>query len=787
MEPFRRRIPSIILDHPYLWFSLFFLLTVASGYGITRLRIDNSVEVLLEKDTPVYRAFQKFTELFGNAELAVVSFSDPLGILRPEVLGEIAELTEAIEKRVPHVVEVISLTNAHVLDRLPNGDLVVRPLIDMEKGIPTDPEALKGIFIRAKEEPFFRKTLISEDGATTSLIVRIPYRQEDPLYRRELTKGLLQVIEEFQKKYHRNYYLAGPPVFLTYFDDYILRDLMIFAPLVVLTVVVILFVTYRTVFGVALPLLVVLVGFLWTLGFMGIMGFPITLATTIIPPLLIVTGVEDSIYILSFYQKNLLRSQDRRGIAHLTSEETFVPCFYTSITTAVGFGSLAITRIEAVYETGIVSAVGTMLLWLANNVLLVLLLRFLPPPRRAGEVEKIITTGFLARFLNRILDYNLRVPRRVFLFGIGFALLFLPGISFVRVETNFVRYFHESSPIVIAHQFLEKHLSGVAPLEILVDSGKPEGIKDPLLLQEIYRIEEALKGEPTVDWVYSPADFVLTLHRSFSGSADLSSHSFPVTSSELIQQYFFLYEIAGGGAGVENFLTSDGRYGRISARLKDVSTRHLKETIQKITGIMDEVSARTGARLSFADNTTMLVALVDSLFQNTLNSLMLATVVIFILIYLYIRNLRVALLFMIPNLVPILAVLGLMGYAGIDLNISTMMIGSVAIGLAVNNTIHIFAHFPESLIKHSFQLNDAAHETMHSVGRAAVSTGVALMGGFLILTLSNFYPNFYFGTLSAFTLLVALICDLTISFTIWIFLAKKGVGLKGVPKEGGAF
>lgn len=776
-----------IFGYEKLWYLLFVGMTVLSLYGVTKLRIDNSVETLLEKDTPLRRAFQKFTELFGNAELAVVAFQDPLGIFRPETLQEIAELTAAIEKRVPHVQEVISLTNAHVMERMGNGDLAVRPLLDLSQGLPQDPEVLRALLRRAQAEPFFKRTLISDDGSTTSIIVRMEYRAYDTEYRRELTRALQQLLAEFKKKYNHEYYLAGPPVFLTYFDDYILRDLLIFSPLVVLTVVVILLLTFRTLSGILLPLTMVFLGFLWTMGFMGLNGFPITLATTIIPPLLIVTGVEDAIYILSFYQKNLLREKDRRATAYKTSLETFLPCFYTSITTAVGFGSLAITRIEAVFETGVVSAVGTMLLWMANNILLVLLLQRIRPPKRLAEVEKVVTSGILTRFLDRLVQYNLRAPRRVLLAGILFALLFLPGTFFVQVETNFVGYFHESSPIVKAHHFLAEHLSGVAPMEILVDSGKSGGMKDPQLLAELYRIERMLEKAPEVDWVYSPSDFLVTMHRYFSETTGPYQGTFPITDPTLIHQYFFLYEISGGGAGLEAFLTPDYHYGRISARLKDVSTRVLKETITRIEAEFPGIESRTGAKLSFADNTAMLVSLVDSLFQNTLNSLILATVVIFLLIYLYIRDFKISLYFMVPNIIPVIAVLGLMGYTGIDLNVSTMMIGSVAIGLAVNNTIHIFTHFPESLRVHGYHMEEAAFETMHSVGRAAVSSGVALMAGFLILTFSNFYPNFYFGTLSAFTLFVALVCDLAISFTLWILIGKslslkeQGAGKKPQP------
>lgn len=768
----RRDLAHWYADNLFRWrkaiLALAGLVTLFLGWHVQFLKIDNSVEVLFQKDSPIVRSYQKFTSIFGNAELAVIAFRDERGIFHPEVMAEVAELGTRIQGEVRHVAQVISLANAQILDGDGRGGIIAKPLVAPEAA--TDPAALAAALARAHQEPFLDKTLISADGKTTSIVVKTQYLEGNQFFRKEITDDLRKLLAEYEETYDTEYYLGGPPVFLTYFDEYILEDMLTFAPLIFLTLVVILWLTFRSWVGVVIPMAVVGLGAVWTVGFMGLMGFPITLATTIIPPLLFVTGVEDAIFVLSFFQREASRTNDARKRAWRTSLHTNIACMLTSITTAVGFGALMITDINAVFETGMVSAFGAIAIWAANNLVLPIFLEKIPYGEDRDAVAKHLDEGFLSRLLDKLTDWNLEHPKTVLALGLLALGSFIPGLWHLKVETNFVKYFRDDSPIAQAQVFIQDNLSGVAPLEVLVDSGTPEGMKNPAVLAEMAAIEDTLRADPVVDWVFGTHDFYRIMHRYLAGVT--FETGFPITDSAVIGQYALLYEMSGGGAGLEDFVDLDQRYGRISARLKDASTSVLEHTLADAATHF--TAAKSGATYSYADNTAMLVGIVDAMLLNTGQSLLLATVVIWLLIAIYIRSLKVSLLFMVPNLLPVGAVLGLMGYTGVDLNISTMMIGAVAIGLAVNNTIHIFAHFPRAFAHVDGDLAKAAHETMHTVGRACVSSGTTLMFGFLILAFSNFYPNVYFGGLSAFTMLVAVVTDISVSFTIWILLGKRG-------------
>lgn len=765
-SPLAAAVACHIDGHPRFWLTLLAIMTLGLGAGLLRLKIDNSVEALLSQETPTSQAFRTFGEVFGNAELAIVAFRDEAGILRPEVLAELDELTARIETRVPFQEGVVSLTNLPVVAG-DDGALVVRPLLDETARAEIAEGRVEPVLARLLEEPLVRHSLLSGDGRTTSLVVRTAHRPGDSTYRRELTLALRAVIDEMATKTGHAYILGGPPVFLTEFDEAIVHDLLTFTPLVLLILTALLWSTFRSMIGVVLPLGAVSLGGLWAMGLMGWLGFPVTMATTIIPPLLLVTGIEDAIFILSFYENEARKTHDLRQRALRTMLVTFVACTLTSVTTAVGFGTLAVTEIESVFETGVIAGLGTLFVWAANNVGLPLALRVVKfTPRPVADDPR--TGGLVARLLESLASAALARPKTIISLALGVLVAAVPGIAMLKVETNLIKYFDPSSTIVRAHGFLEHNLSGVAPLEILVDGRAAGGVTSPAAVAEIARVQAVVAAEPIVDWSLGTAGVLGMLRRPLADPTAPTAD--PLTDAATIAQLLLLYDMSGGGAGLEQYLSPGHEWGRISARLRDVGTQELKASLHRISAAFPVDGP---VRMTFADNTSMFVEVVDAMLLNTAQSFLLATLVIWLLMSVVLRSPKMGLVFMFPNILPVIVVIGVMGYLGIDVNLSTMMIGSIAVGIAVDNTIHVFAHFPEALKAHGGRTEEAVRDVMRTVGRASLSSTIAIIGGFLVLTQSGFYPNFAFGTLSALTVTVAVTSDLTLSYAIWTLIGRR--------------
>lgn len=749
--------------HPRFWVGLLVALTLLLGSGLLRLKIDNSVEALLSQDTPTSAAFRTFGELFGNAELAVIAFRDEAGILRPAALAELDTLTARIAAEVPHVEGVHSLVNLPTVVQV-DGSLTVRPLLDDSARAELAGGATEAVAARLLAEPLVRRSLLSDDTRTTSIVVQVAHRPGDSVYRRELTLGLRSVLADVGG---HEYVLGGPPVFLTEFDEAIVRDLLVFTPLVLVILTFLLWSTFRSMIGVVLPLGAVSVGGIWAMGLMGWLGFPVTLATTIIPPLLLVTGIEDAIFILSFYENEARLTTDRRRRALRTMMVTLVACTLTSVTTAVGFGTLAITEIQAVFETGVIAGLGSLFIWAANNLMLPLALRVVPfTPRPAAADPR--SGGLIARLLDRLATLALTWPRAIVVGALVVLAVTLPGLGMLKVETNLIKYFDPESTIVRAHGFLEHNLSGVAPLEVLVDGRAAGGVTAPTAMAAMAELRRVIAAEPIVDWSMGTADAVAMLARSLGTDATAAA-GVPTTSAE-IEQLLLLYEMSGGGAGLEAYLSEDRQWGRVSARLRDVGTMELEGALARIRAAFPADGPVT---MTFADNTSMFVEVVDAMLLNTAQSFGLATLAIWLLMSIVLRSVRMGLVFMFPNILPVVVVIACMGYFGIDVNLSTMMIGSIAVGIAVDNTIHVFAHFPEALRAAGGRTEVAVRDVMQTVGRASISAAGAITGGFLVLTQSGFYPNFAFGTLSALTVVVAVICDLTLAYALWTLIGRR--------------
>lgn len=753
------RFYRFIVDWPKTALGILAVLTMVLAGFASQIRVDNSIEALFLESDPTMQYFREFTDLFGSSEIAAIAFTDgKSSIFTHKNLDLIQRLTTRIENEVPYVVQVISLTNANLIEGT-NGSITIKPFLEEipKAGSPK----LVTLATEGMKEPLFRKVLISDDGKTTSIIVKTEYRPGDDKYRAEITAKLRQIVAEEAPGVDLQ--MGGPPIFLTVFNEYIVKDLLTFGPIIALVLMVLLFFTFRHINGVVLPMLTIVIGLIWTFGFMVIIGKKINLATTIIPPLIAVIGVANVIHFINIFTHEISLGKKRKAAVFETLSHLGTPMFMSSLTTVVGFASLMVSDISVIRETGLISAFGILATLLASLVAPPILLMWTKPNAKAvAKYEATLSGGLLGTLLDHIQNVNEKHPKLIITLGMVVALFFGFGISKINVETNFFKYFKDDSDIVKAQNFIQKHLSGVAPLEVLVDATKVKGgIKNPTVMREMDSIESHLLAEPLVDHVFSPVDYIKILRRAFY-SGEQSYYTLPTSANE-ISQLFLVYDLQGGGAGLEDFRTGDYDYGRISARLQDAGTNELRGVINRAKTQFHK--ATSGAQYHFADNTNLIVHIVDNLIWSQAESLGLAFILIFFMMAWFLKGFRLGLMGMVPNVFPIVIVLGTMGYLGIDLNVSTVMVPAIAIGLAVDDTIHLFSRFAQQ--RQLLESNvEAARATIHSTGRACIFTSVSLCAGFLVLGLSNFYPNLYFGILAAITVAAALFADLTISMAM---------------------
>ncbi|HPM76869.1 MAG TPA: MMPL family transporter, partial [bacterium] len=442
----------------------------------------------------------------------------------------------------------------------------------------------------------------------------------------------------------------------------------------------------------------------------------------------------------------------------LAVEHLVLPCFLTSLTTAIGFGSLGVSRILPIRETGLLAAASVMLTFTIAITFAPAILVLLKPPKPQVVAKR--QRDFIAKLLDACIRITRTHPKMVLLVSAACTVAALIGLPFLRVETNLIEYFKADSEVRQSYNFLEKNVSGANAFEFFIEGNGPDSVIEPAVLRAIEATQRELETIPFVTVTQSLADLVKMMNRAMHGG-DEAFYRIPDTRQE-IAQYLMLVSMGDDRGGLDAFTDLNYSYTRISARMTTVGSNSLRGMIEHIADFAGKTfpagiaAAPTGASVLYVDMERELV-------HGQLNSFALAIVVIILCMALFFGSVRVGLYSIYPNVLPILMTLGLMGLVGIPINLATCMIPSIAIGIAVDDTIHFFSRFRREYDNRGRQnLPEVLAFCLSTTGRAMFITSAVLFCGFMVLLLSNFVPNLYFGVLTALTMVWALAADLLI-------------------------
>ena len=503
------------------------------------------------------------------------------------------------------------------------------------------------------------------------------------------------------------------------------------------------------------------------MAFLYLCGFSVNNVTTIIPPIILSIALLDSIH---FLRELILRSRQApldktsaKVVIADTMRGVFTPCFLTSVTTAVGLFSLSVSRIPPVRQLGLVAGAGVVFAFLVTfSFVPALIYRFnllkYLRKSKAGEER-------LDRFLSGLARFNDRFKGRILAASLCLAVLAAWGALRIKTETSVLEYFKKESPIYKSTVFVEDNLSGIHLLNISLQADEIDYFKHPEALRGIERIESFLQAIPAVDKITSVNDYLKEINKSFHNE-DAEYFRIPA-SRELVSQYALLY----GADDLDDFVNTQWDWTTIRVRLKEHSTVKLQEIIEKISAYLKEHSP-AGLRAEIVGQTVLEVDSNEAVTRGQVESLCIAMLLIFAMMFINFRSLSVGALSIIPNLFPLLLNFGIMGLLGIRLDSATSMISVIALGMIVDDTIHFFHCFGQRLR----QGNDyaaAASQALLLKGRPAIITSLILIFGFGVVGFSRFVPTFYFGVLSALLIFNALWMDLLLSPSLLLWFKPR--------------
>ncbi len=717
--------------------------------------IDNDITAWFSKDDPVYKDYERYRTEFGGTRALIIALEADSAdrLFSRNTLETIAAITGDIE-RVGTVQQVNSLATATIVKALKSdnpdeGGLEVRPLL--ENLAARDPADIRR---RALEDDLIRGDLVSEDGSTTAIIVGFDEDRID-----EVRGGVIQQIHDIVDPKLpdgvRAYYNGSLEISETY-NRITLDNQRKFTPPILLFTVLAIYLSFRSWRKTLLAMFAVLVSLLWTLGLYSLMGFSYNVLASMLVPLIVVLAIADDVHIMQHWDEERrvgpvddVERAFKATVAHLAA-----PLLGASATTALGMLSLATSSVVAVRAFGVGAAVGIMVDFAISLVLMPTLLSLV----KAETAEAPHERYFLAP-LKAVARFSCARPARVLGVSIALAIVAAMGIVRLRVDTNHISFFSADHPLGQSAAVIDKELGGVYSFQIMLE-GPPESLQTPDALQRVDRLEEQLRRFPHVRKVTSVADYVKRINKELNDGRP-EANVVPGDAGTIAQE-LFVFALGGEGRHeLERVVASDYSRAQISIKLQSMSSDLVLEQVEEADRMAKEAFAGTGITALTTGSGRLFSTLDHYLVMSQLSSFGTAFFAVFGVIFLVFRSFRFGLLTIAPNLLPVLAVLGVMGYLDISMNVATVMVASVALGIVDDDTIHFINRYRREAA--AGRSTDEAIEiaTAHE-GRAALTTAIINSAGFGVLLLSEYKPTAWFGGLLALTMMTAFLAEVFI-------------------------
>jgi len=723
--------------------------------------IDNDITAWFSKQDPVYQDYERFRAEFGGTRSLIIALKaeTPDILFAAEALAFIQRVTADIE-RVDTVERVASLATATIVEATSDGLDVHKLIGDSRRATPAE------IRRRALGDDLIRGDLVSAGADVTALVVTFDESRIDSV-RAGVIQKIHAIVDPQLPRGVLAYYNGSLEISETY-NRVTLDNQWRFTPPILIFTVAAIFITFRSWRKTLLSMIAVLVSVLWTLGLYSVMGFTYNVLSSMILPLIVVLAIADDVHMMQHWDEER-RLGDNEHAFKATVAHLAAPLLGASATTALGMLSLATSNVVAVRAFGVGSAVGIMIDFVISLILVPTLLTWVRPETSEAPHER-----YLIEPLQRVARFSCAHPGRVVAASLLIGVVAALGMFRLRVDTNHINFFRASHPISRSASVIDKELSGVYSFQIMLE-GPPDSLKTPNALHRIDRLEQSLRGFPHVRKVTSVVDYVKRINQELNDGR--REASVVPDDANSIAQELFVFGLGGEGRQeLERMVSTDYSRAQISIKLESMSSDLVLQLVEDADRLAKSAFNGTAIR-SFTTGSGRLFSTLDHyLVTSQLSSFATAFITVFGVIFVVFRSARFGVLTIVPNLLPVVAVLGVMGYLDISMNIATVMLASVALGVVDDDTIHFINRYRKEVARGASTDEAIAVATAHE-GRASLTTALINSCGFGVLLVSEYRPTAWFGGLLALTLGVAFLAEVfilpaTIKLTPGIFGAE---------------
>lgn len=715
--------------------------------GELRITVDPSLERLLPKNDPDLAFYRANKHIFGGDDAVVIALR-PTGntqILKPSSLNRIKDLSLELAE-LGSVQSVVSIATAPAV-QITEDVIYFGNITEQLEGAFYSQEAKQTII----QNPLYRNTLITDDGTIGTVIVSLRDISDTELLDSNLVPQIRSMLKELEP--HFESWVTGGLVVKNDTADALFTELAKAMPLILLILAALLFIAFRTIRAVVLPLLTILVGLLWTMALMVLLKIPLNMVTVIIPPVIITLGLAYCMHVINEYYESFghmdagsVPAPERLG---WVLQNISLPLFITGLTTAAGFMALLVNPLAAVKEFALFATFGV-----SSTVLLAL--TFLPATLTVcgGTKAPGMPTGakFFTLFANFLARYNLKLRPAILVLGFATLAVALYGATRIQVGSSYISDFPADSEVRTDYEFINNTLGGANPFSIIIEGYVKDTFVQPETLQDIQLLQNWLEEQPEVADTHSLVDRLLQINQNLN-AGDADSYSIPSDPRTIKQLFLF-----GGGEELRSFVDAEYHTIKITVRAKVEDSASISRLLERVDSRLKRLPPPMLGRAT--GSSVLATRTVSDIAGGQLISFGLALVVIWAILTLLFTSRLVGLMALVPNVIPIAIYFGALGFTGITLNPTTSLIACIVLGIAVDDTIHYLVRF-NAEAKTAASEDVATYATLNGIIRPVTFTSIALVLGFLVMTDSQLQNQVEFGALAACTLAMAWLTDLT--------------------------
>ncbi|MFQ6040696.1 MAG: outer membrane lipoprotein-sorting protein [Candidatus Poribacteria bacterium] len=760
-----KKLTYFSIDHPKTVIFIILVITMIFMAQFVRIKIDTDPENMLETDQPDRVFYDRVKKDFGINDLIVLGITDEGGIFRPETLRKIQRITDEILKIEGVIAEdVMSFTTTNNVTA-EGGLLTVERIMDES---PTSPEEIAPLRQAIYDNPMFVEQLVSKDGK--GIAIYVPIQQKDMSHRisKDIEAIVAKELGEGQK-----YYLAGLPVAEDTFGFEMFMQMGITAPIAMMVIFLLMFLIFRKLTLIISPMIVAMFSVMWGMGLLIGLGYTVHIMSSMIPIFLMPIAVLDSVHILSEFHDRYPALRDKKGAMRAAMDELFTPMLYTSLTTAVGFGSLMLAPIPPVQVFGAFVAFGVLAAWLLTVTLApacTMLIREEKLETRLAAHEEKRT--LLARLLPPLGSFAHYRSKPVILSSALILAVGVWGLTRIVVNDNPVKWFKPNHRLRIADREMNKIIGGTYMAYLVVEGSQADDIKRPEVMAYIEKLQNHLESQEIVGKTSSVADIVKRINyvlHDENKAADIV----PTVQDE-IGQYLFLFQMSGDPDDLDNFVDNDYRNANIWVQLRRGDNKEMENVIASVNTFTQQNPPPSGIKLGWSGLTYINKVWQDLMVGGMLKAVLGGFVAVFVLMVILFRSPLLAFISMMPLTFAIILTYGILGFVGKDYDMPVAVCSSLALGLSIDYAIHFCQRFKGkcAILKDVERTNAAIFE---EPARAIARNAIVIIFGFLPLVFATLTPymtvGIFFATLMGFSGLTTLILlpALMRIFGGWIF------------------